>query len=113
MRTTVLFALALVALSFVAAAAASPQLVYVSSPVPRGSYATVRVRAASHVVCSIKVHYGARAPITATGLGAKGGLFAGLIQWRWQMGPRSTRGRWTIDVSCGASGSLRTTFLVT
>src|SRR5438477_6567983 len=99
MRKTALALLTLIALALVAPAAAGPQLVYVSSPVPRGSYATVRVRAASHVVCSIKVHYGARTPITAPTLGSKGGLFAGIIQWRWQMSPRSTRGRWTIDIS--------------
>jgi hypothetical protein len=82
--------------------------------VHRGSYASITVRAGSHTFCSIKVHYGSRAPIAAAGLGAKGGaLYTGTIQWRWLMSARSTRGRWTIDVSCGAGGSLRTTFLVT
>jgi hypothetical protein len=113
MRSAVVVSLCLLALVIPTAASANPVLVRVTSPVHPGSYASITVRSGSHVVCSIRVHLGSHAPIIAAGLSPKGGLFAGIVQWRWQMSTHATRGRWTIDISCGSFGSLRTTFLVT
>src|SRR5262245_31635434 len=111
MRPVLLVSLCLFALAIPTAASANPVLVRVTSPVHRGSYGSITVRSGSHVVCSIRVHYGSRAQIA--GLIPKGGLFAGIVEWRWKMPATATRGRWTIDISCGTYGSLRTTFLVT
>lgn len=113
MRSMVVVCLGVLALLLPTAAAANPVLVHVTSPVPRGSYGSITVRSGSHAVCSIRVHFGSRAPINPGGLSPKGGLFAGIVQWRWKMPATATRGRWTIDVSCGSLGALRTTFLVT
>jgi hypothetical protein len=46
------------------------------------------------------------------------GLFAqraraGRISWTSKVGTRTTPGRWPVDVSCGAAGSLHTSFVVT
>jgi hypothetical protein len=113
MRSSITVALVLVALAAPSAASATVRLVNVASPVQHGSYGSISVRATARAKCSIRVHYGSRAPITAAGLYAKGTLFAGLVQWRWRMPSTATRGRWTIDVSCGTDGSLRTPFFVT
>jgi hypothetical protein len=113
MRAAILVSVLLVALAVTGVAAANVQLINVTSPVRHGSYATISVRASARAECSIRVHYGSRAPITAAGLYTKGTLFAGIVQWRWQMSSSATRGRWTVDVSCGTDGSLRTSFLVT
>ena len=53
-----------------------------------------------------------RPPLVTEGLGTKGTLFAGIVQWRWKMSSNAVHGRWTIDISCGTAGSLRTSFLV-
>ena len=53
-----------------------------------------------------------RPPLVTGGLGIKGTLFAGIVQWRWKMSSNAVHGRWTIDISCGTAGSLRTSFLV-
>jgi hypothetical protein len=38
---------------------------------------------------------------------------AGRVSWSWMVGTRTTPGRWTIDVYCGAAGSLHTSFVTT
>jgi hypothetical protein len=113
MRSALLVFLTVVALSLPAAASAKVQLLHVTSPVKRGAYASITVNTFTLATCSIRVRYGSRAPINAPGLYTKHSLFTGAVQWRWQMSPTATLGRWTIDVSCGAKGSLRTTFVVT
>jgi hypothetical protein len=113
MRAAIVTSLMLLALAAPAVASATVRLINVSSPVRHGSYGSISVRATARARCSIRVHYGSRAPIIAPGLYTKGTLFAGIVQWRWQMPSSATRGRWTVDVSCGADGSLRTSFLVT
>ena len=113
MRSVLVLSLLFVALALPAAASAKVQLLHVTSPVKRGGYASITVNTFTLATCSLRVHYGSRAPISAPGLYTKHSLFTGALQWRWQMSTSATRGRWTIDVSCGAKGSLRTTFLVT
>jgi len=110
--SAIIVVLVLFALALPAAASAKIQLLGVTSPVRHGGYASIQIRAYTRATCSIRVHYGSRAPIKAAGLGVKSTFFAGIVGWRWLMSPSATRGRWTIDVSCGANGSLRTTFLV-
>ncbi len=104
----------LVALAVIAPAPAlaTVQLINVTSPVRAGGSASVSVTTHTHAVCSIRVHYGSRPPLVTGGLGIKGTLFAGIVQWRWKMSSNAVHGRWTIDISCGTAGSLRTSFLV-
>jgi hypothetical protein len=102
----------MVVLATPAVASANVRLINVTSPVHRGSYASISVSTFTRASCSIRVHYGSRAPIAAAGLGPRGTIF-GTVQRRWKMSSSATRGRWLIDVSCGATGSLRASFLVT
>jgi hypothetical protein len=102
----------LIALAFPAAASANVRLVSVSSAVKAGSLAQVTVMTFVHAQCTIKVHFGAKPPLAVPGLGGKGTLFGGVVQWRWKMPTNAARGRWTIDVSCGTAGKLRTYFSV-
>lgn len=112
MRGVVLVLLVGLALIVTAPAVASVQLINVTSPVRAGGYASVSVTTHTIAHCSIRVHYGSRRPLVAGGLGSKGTLFGGIVQWRWKMSSTATHGRWTIDISCGTAGSLRTSFLV-
>jgi len=112
MRGVVL--LLVVGLAFIvpAPALATVTLINVTSPVRAGGYASISVTTYTNAHCSIRVHYGSRRPLVTGGLGPKGTLFGGNVQWRWKMSSNATRGRWAIDISCGTAGSLRTSFLV-
>jgi len=81
----------------------------VTSPIAHGAYATLTVAVAPSAMCSITVHYKS-GPSRARGLYPKRGS---RISWTWKIGTRTTPGRWPIDVSCGAAGALRTSFVVT
>lgn len=59
--------------------------------------------------CSITVYYKS-GPSVAAGLYPKRGS---RISWTWKVGTRTTPGRWSIVVSCGSAGTLRTSFVVT
>ena len=76
-----------------------------------GSDATLVVQAPSGATCSIVVTYKS-GPSSAAGLYSQS-VHSGRISWTWMVGTRTTPGRWPIDVSCGAAGSLYTSFDVT
>jgi hypothetical protein len=87
------------------------ELVSVTSPISAGSHATLVVKAPPGATCSIVVSYKS-GPSSAAGLQSQS-VHSGRISWIWTVGTRTTRGRWPIDVSCGAAGSLHTSFEVT
>jgi hypothetical protein len=86
------------------------KLVSVTSPAGAGSDATLVAAAPSGTICSIVVTYKS-GPSSAAGLYPKRAV-SGRVSWTWTVGSRTTPGRWPIDVSCGAAGSLHTSFVV-
>jgi hypothetical protein len=92
-------------------AEATARLVRVTSPISRGSYATLVARVVPSRLCSITVYYKSGAS-TARGLYAKRPS-GGRVSWTWKVGTRTTPGRWPIRVACGSAGSFRTSFVVT
>ncbi len=94
-----------------AAASGKVKFVSVTSPISAGSDATLVVEAPSGATCSIVVTYKS-GPSSAAGLYPQS-AHSGRISWTWTVGTRTTPGRWPIDVSCGAAGSLHASFDVT
>lgn len=92
-------------------AVAAIRLVSVTSPVRPGGTVTLTVSAVTTAPCSIRVHFGSRPVIAATGLYRRAPLFS-VLHWTWKMPPHAARGRWSIDVSCGTVGSLHTSLVV-
>ena len=88
------------------------KLVFLTSPASAGSDATLTVAVPSGTSCAIVVNYKS-GPSSAAGLYPQRASSSGHISWRWMVGTRTTPGRWPIDVSCGAAGSLHTSFVVT
>jgi hypothetical protein len=87
------------------------KLLSLTSSVSAGSSATLVLGVPTGTNCSIVVSY-------KSGPSAAAGLYPqrarnGRITWTWTVGNRTTHGRWPIDVSCGAAGSLHTSFVVT
>jgi hypothetical protein len=87
------------------------RLVSLTSPVAAGSDATLVAAVPTGTPCAIVVTYKS-GPSSAAGLYPKRAT-AGRVSWTWMVGTRTTPGRWPIDVSCGAAGSLHTSFVVT
>jgi hypothetical protein len=109
-RLPVVLALA-AALAVPARASASVRLVAVTSPIDHGAYATLTVAVKPARSCSIVVYYKS-GPSHARGLDAKRPNAAGRVTWSWKVGTNTTPGRWRIVVSCGAAGTLDTSFVV-
>ncbi|MFZ1878553.1 MAG: hypothetical protein WAU41_00190 [Gaiellaceae bacterium] len=110
MRTFLILIVLLMGLAAASAAAAAVHLVSVTSPVRPGGTVTLVARAISTTACSIRVHFGSRPSIISAGQ-TRHPVFT-VLRWTWTMPAHATRGRWTIDVSCGAAGSLHTSFVV-
>jgi hypothetical protein len=111
-RRALLF-VGIVAAFAVPSAGAEVTLISITKVVHPGGAMSLTVRSGvDHAACVPRVHYRSRKALAAAGLESKGGLFVGLIQWRWRMPKTATRGTWSVDVVCGAAGSLRTTFVV-
>jgi hypothetical protein len=91
--------------------ASTVRLVRVTSPISRGSYATLVARVVPSRLCKITVYYPS-GPSTARGLYPKRPS-GGRVSWTWKVGTRTTPGRHRIVVSCGVAGSLRTSFVTT
>jgi hypothetical protein len=106
----------LATLSFVIGLIAAPTagaavgLVKVTSPAYPGNTAQLVARVSPAESCSIVVDYKS-GPSHAQGLTAQRPS-AGIVSWSWIVGTRTTPGRWPIIVSCGAAGTLRTSFAV-
>src|SRR5262249_12864866 len=97
----------------VPSAHAAVTLIGITGVVHPGGSMSLSVRSgADRRVCSPRVHYRSRPPLVAAGLHPKGALFAGIVSWKWKMPATAARGVWSADVSCGAAGSLHTTFVV-
>ena len=111
MRRFALVVLAFTALALPVSAAAGVRLASVTSPVSAGSHATLTVSVSRAATCSITVNYKS-GPSHAQGLYPKR-TSAGRVSWTWMVGTNTTPGRWTIDVYCGAAGSLHTSFITT
>jgi hypothetical protein len=109
MRTACALALAVMSLALPASASADVKLLYINSPVHRGTAETIAIFSTG--VCSIRVHYRRAPPIIDSGLYAKGPLL-GTIHWSWRVPRRARLGRWNVDVACGHSGSLHVSYLV-
>jgi hypothetical protein len=109
MRRTLAAVVVAAALVGASTAEAQVRLVSVTSPVSHGSYATLSVSVTPVATCSITVIYKSGASVAA-GLYAKRGT---RLSWTWKVGTRTTPGRWSIIVSCGSAGTLRTSFVVT
>jgi len=92
----------------VATAEARVRVVSVTSPISRGNSATLTVSSSSR--CAIIVVYKSGASV-AKGLYPKSPS-GGRVSWTWKVGTNTTPGRWPIVVSCGRSGTLRTSFVV-
>jgi hypothetical protein len=108
-KRTALIGAVILALVLPAAASARVRLARVTSPISHGSYAALTVVVSPAATCSITVYYKSGRS-HAAGLYPKRGA---RISWSWKVGTRTTPGRWPIIVSCGSSGSLRTSFVVT
>ncbi|MFL5937446.1 MAG: hypothetical protein ACJ76U_11455 [Gaiellaceae bacterium] len=87
------------------------KLISLTSPVRAGADATLVVGVPSGTSCSIVVTYKS-GPSAARGLYSQRAS-GGRISWTWMVGTRTTSGRWPIEISCGAAGSLHTSFVVT
>jgi hypothetical protein len=111
MRLILVLSLALVAVVVPPGAAASVHLISISAQVRAGSYASLAVSDTPPALCSIRVQYRSRHPLRGVGLTASRGTF-GVIHWRWKMPTGATAGRWTVDVLCGQSGALHSSFVV-
>ena len=79
----------------------------VTSPVPRGSSATLTAKTAPGADCSIDVEYSS-GPSTAQGLGPKKANSAGNVSWTWKVGSRTASGTYTITVTASKGGQSAT-----
>lgn len=79
----------------------------VTSPVSKGSTATLTAQAAPGAACTITVYYKS-GPSQAQGLEPKTAGADGKISWSWTVGVRTSAGNWRIVVSCTANGNTST-----
>ena len=75
------------------------EIVSVTSPVSKGSYAAVAARISPSASCSITVYYKS-GPSKAIGLEPKTADASGMVSWTWKVGIRTTSGTWRIVVNC-------------
>jgi competence protein ComEC len=71
----------------------------VTSPVSKGSNATLSARTSPNASCSIVVSYKS-GPSHASGLGSKIADSSGAVSWTWKVGSGTTSGTWPISVTC-------------
>lgn len=79
----------------------------VTSPVSKGSTATLTAQAAPGAACTITVYYKS-GPSQAQGLEPRTAGADGKISWSWTVGVRTSAGNWRIVVSCTANGNTST-----
>lgn len=78
--------------------------------VERGLRATVAVRTAPNIACSIEVRYRTAAS-RAQGLNDKVSSASGDVSWTWVVGTSTTTGSWPVAITCGSS-TVRTVVTV-
>jgi hypothetical protein len=84
------------------------RVLWLVSPAQASGKAAIAVEVSRPATCSITV-YGKDGPSRARGLHPKRSI-AGRVSWTWGIGHMP--GRWSIDVNCGAAGSLRAALVV-
>ena len=75
-----------------------------TSPISRGSTATVGARTIAGAACTVVVEYKS-GPSSAAGLGPKAASASGTESWSWTVGSRTTPGSWPVTVRCTSGGS--------
>lgn len=86
-------------------------IVSLTSPVRRGSGATLLAQAAPGGQCSITITY-SFGRSTAIGLEPRATSAEGTVEWDWTVGTQVPLGSWPVRVDCGASGIADTTLQV-
>lgn len=81
----------------------SLRITALSSPVARGSDATLRAATAPGAGCTITVRYRS-GPSRAAGLGPQTAGADGAIAWTWRIGSNTTPGIWPVTVACSLGG---------
>jgi hypothetical protein len=84
--------------------------VSVTSPVSKGSYASLTAKTSPNASCSITVYYKS-GPSKASGLEPKTADANGMVSWTWKVGASTTSGAWRIVVNCNGV-TKETTFTV-
>jgi hypothetical protein len=74
-----------------------------TSPISRGSTATVAAKTAAGAACAVVVQYKS-GPSSASGLGPKDASSSGTVSWSWTVGSRTTLGSWPVTVTCTNGG---------
>lgn len=90
-----------------AAAAMAIAVSSLSSPIQRGSNASISIQTSPGANCSISVIYKS-GPSNAAGLGPQIANGNGIITWSWKVGTKTTPGTWSIHVSCNQGGNSST-----
>lgn len=86
------------------------EIVSVTSPVSKGSYASLTAKTSPNASCSITVYYKS-GPSKASGLEPKTADANGMVSWTWKVGASTTSGAWRIVVNCNGV-TKETTFTV-
>jgi competence protein ComEC len=86
------------------------EIVSVTSPVSKGSTASLTAKTSPNASCSITVYYKS-GPSEASGLGPKTADASGMVSWTWKVGASTTAGTWRIVVNCNGV-TKETTFTV-
>jgi len=83
-----------------------------TSPINRGAQASITIKTAANVLCTITVHYKS-GPSKAQGLEPKYSDENGNCTWSWKVGTRTTPGNWRIVITAEGVGQTETYFTVT
>jgi hypothetical protein len=86
-------------------------IVSLTSPISRGSQASITINTAPNVRCTITVYYKS-GPSKAKGLDTKNSDSNGNCTWSWKVGTRTTPGNWRIVLTAEGVGQTETTFTV-
>jgi hypothetical protein len=92
--------------------ASKPSINSVTSPVSRGSSATVVASTTPGVLCTIQVTSAANATVSAVGLGNKRVDGSGKVSWSWVVGPATPLGAGRVTISCGGSEEVSAVLVV-
>ena len=88
-----------------AAPSAGVKIVSVTSPVRRGSDASLVAQTAADGGCDLEVTLPSGAQSQSQGLGPGTADSTGRVQWTWRTGSRTTPGTATATVACGSSSA--------
>jgi hypothetical protein len=78
-------------------------VVSLTSPIAKGSIASLTVQTTPGAACSITVYYKSGAS-EAAGLGSQTADASGQVTWSWKVGSRTTSGIWKIVVNSQLNG---------